>query len=303
VPIGGVLGNLIEKASSTDYDTAWTDSPRLAIRTSNPTTPGADLIRVYARRVAAPALQIIGPNGVATPLQPMLGTRSQVIIRPNTTTSVSSVGNSVTSVGTLSHPTPDNTYGRMTNFASAATGNVTCGTGNNATIWRRGASSSSIAGFFMICRLGFPDASYDESGASTGKRIFLGLTSNTLAGMANTDAPTGHWCGFWRVNVNGGLTHTNWRFGSRDNVTTTSDDTGLVFTPQNIYQFAIYCPPGSGDIFWRIDNINAGTTAEGTKSTNLPGTTTNMRAGFQVGQVAAVAANVRMGILVVEDAQ
>jgi hypothetical protein len=233
----------------------------------------------------------------------MLGTRNQVILRPNTTTTISSVGNTVRSVGTLSHPTPDSTYGWTTNFASAATGNVTAGTGNNAVIWRRGAASTDIAGFFQIARIGFPDASYNESGASTGRRIFVGLTSNTLAAMASSDAPTGDWVGFWRVNVNGGLTHTNWRFGSRDNVTTTSDDTGLAFVPQQLYQLAIYCPPGGSEIFWRIDNLNTGASAQGSKATNLPRTTINMRGGFQVGIVQALACNVRMGILVVEDAQ
>jgi hypothetical protein len=298
-----VLGDWIEKASATDYDTAWTNAPRLTLRSSMPTTPGAGLIRVYARRVAAPALQIVGPNGVATPLQPMLGTRNQVIIRPNTTTSVSSVGNTVTSVGTLSHPAPDNTFGWSTNFASANTGNVTAGTGTNAVIFRRGAASTSIAGFFMIARVGLPDASYNESGASTGRRIFAGLTSSTMTSMAASDTPAGDYVGFQRVSVNGGLTHTNWQFVSSDNVTTTRDDTGLVFTPANLYQVAIYCPPGSSEIFWRIDNLTAGTTAEGSKSTNLPRTTINMRPGIQVGIVQALAANIRLGILVCEDAQ
>lgn len=303
LPAGGALGNVIEKDSGTDYDVSWTDSPHLTLRSSAPTTPGSNLVRVYARRVAAPALCIVGPNGVTMPLQTMLGTRNQTIIRPNTTTSVSAVGNTVTSVGTLSHPTPDNTYGWMTNFASAASANATAGTGNNGVLWRRGASSSSLAGFFFIGRIALPDASYDETGATTGSRIFVGLTSGTMAASVGSDTPTGDYFGFQRCHVNGGLTHTNWQVISRDNVTTSRDDTGLPFAAASVYQVALFCPPGSSDIYWRIDNITAGTTAEGVKSTNLPRTTINMRSGMQVATINAVARNIRMGILVTEDGQ
>jgi hypothetical protein len=226
---------------------------------------------------------------------------SRVVIAPNTTTSVTVIGNSVTSAGTLSHPAADNTYGWMTNFATAAAINSTAGTGNNATIWRRGASSANAAGFFLVCRLGLPDASYNETGASTGARVWVGLTSGTVASMVTSDTPAGDYCGFHRCHVNGGQQHTNWRFKMRDNVTTSDADTGLVFTAQNVYVAYIYCMAGDSTIYWRIDNITAGTTAAGSTSSNAPRTTINMRAGLQVGTVNATARNIRMAILSTEE--
>jgi hypothetical protein len=227
----------------------------------------------------------------------MHGTVSKFTIRPNTTTTLSSVGGALTSVVTISHPAPTVTYGWMANFATAASAGATSGTGAAVNNFARGSSSADAAGFFYKCRFAVPDASYNETGASTGSRLFVGLTSGTMASMVTADTPTGDYCGFHRVNVNGGLTHSNWQFRTRDNVTTNGADTGMAFTPQNVYVAYIYCMAGDSTIYWRIDNITAGTTAAGSTGSNLPRTTTYMRPGLQVGTVNAVARNLRMAIL------
>jgi hypothetical protein len=58
---------------------------------------------------------------------------------------------------------------------------------------------------------------------------------------------------------------------------------------------------GDSTIYWRIDNITAGTTAAGSTGSNLPRTTINMRSGLHVGTVNAVARNIRMAILDCEE--
>lgn len=301
LPTGGVKGELVWKQSGTNYDVTYTAIPQLTNQTTNPAAADAGYTRVHIRQAGLPWLASTSSIGGTVLYERMSGTVSKVTIRPNTTTTLTVLGNSVTSTGTISHPTADNTYGWMANFAGAVSAGATAGTGNNAVIWRRGASSANAAGFFFKCRFAVPDASYNESGASTGARLFVGLTSGTLASMVTADTPTGDYCGFHRVNVNGGLTHSNWQFRTRDNVTTNGADTGLAFTVQNVYVAYIYCMAGDSTIYWRIDNITAGTTAAGSTGSNLPRTTINMRSGLHVGTVNAVARNIRMAILDCEE--
>jgi hypothetical protein len=100
-----------------------------------------------------------------------LGTRpffqnSITFIGPSATTALSAIGNSVTSVGTISHPNPSEAFGYMANIASAASANTTAGTGTASTLWLRGGLGGG--GFFFATRAAFPDAGYNETGAGTG---------------------------------------------------------------------------------------------------------------------------------------
>jgi hypothetical protein len=213
----------------------------------------------------------------------------------NNTTSVNAFGNTVTSAGTLSHPTATETYGWMTNFATAGTANSTAGTGNNGTLWFRGSTSGGANGFFYNARLAYPDSSYGAG--ATGARTFAGLTNQTMATMVGSDNPAGHYAGF-QYSTNRG--DTNWQFVTKDNTTQNATDTGLVFSAQKVYDVFIFCKPQCTSISWRIDNVTDGTTAEGSTSSNLPGTTTAMRAGFQLSTLTTTARNIRMQRVYIE---
>ena len=297
LPTGGAKGDLVWKQSGTNYDVAYTATPQLTNQTTNPAAADAGYTRVHIRQAGLPWLASTSSIGGTVMYEQMHGTVSKVTIRPSTGTAVTTQGNTVTSVGTLSHPAADNTYGWMTNFASSAALNATAGTGNADVMWRRGAASTNAAGFFFKCRFAPPDASYNEAGATTGSRIWVGLTSGTMASMVTADTPAGDYAGFHRCHVNGGQQHTTFRFKMRDNVTTSDADTGMTFTVQNVYVAYIYCFAGDSTVYWRIDNITAGTTAAGSTSSNPPRTTINMRCGLQVGTVNATARNIRMAMI------
>jgi hypothetical protein len=309
-----------ELAFETDTDlyklgdgvTAWNDLPYKALRQIDdatiinftnqtiPAPPASNSLNIFARNLSGRmALRVQGPSGLSTPLQPSFFQNNIMLINANATTSITSIGNTVTTVGTISHPTPTLLYGYMANFISASTAGATAGTGNNGLIWVRSTNVDDCGGFFFNARLAFPDSNYNETGASTGSRIFVGLTNQTMAVSVGTNNPAGTRVGFQRLHVNGSTTDTNWFISSRD-ASEDRVDTGLVFTPECVYDFYLFCPPNGSFIGWRIDNITLGTSESGTITTQLPTVGTFMRAGFQVQTVNAVSRNIRMQRVYIE---
>ncbi len=293
--------------------TGWNGLPYTALRQvddatvinfsnqSTPATPAADTGNVYIKDIAQRMfLRVQGPSGISTPLQTSFFQNNIVMINTSATTTVGSIGNTVTSTGTLSHPTPVPEYGYMTNFASAATTNATAGTGTNGTIFVRTTTATDAAGFFYYARLALTDSTYDQTTATTGSRIFVGLTNQTMAAMVGADNPTGTYCGFMRRSVNGAAQDTNWQFVTKDGTTLNAIDTTLVFAAQKVYDYYIFCPPGGAYVGWRIDNVTDGTTQEGSTTSNLPTADTYLRAGFQLATINATARNIRMQRVYIE---
>jgi hypothetical protein len=266
-----------------------------------PTAPATNTLNLFARQLGGRmALRMQGPSGLSTPLQPSFFQNNITMINTNATTSVTSIGNTVTSVGTISHPVPTFQYGYMTNFASAATAAATAGTGNNGLIWVRSNDFNDASGFFFNARLAFPDSNYNETGASTGTRIFVGFNSDTLANVVASNNPGGSRVGFSRIHVNGSLTETEWQITSRDGVNENRFSTGMLFTAECVYDFYIFCPPDGSFIGWRIDNITLGTSESGSFVNNMPAIGTYMRGGFQIQTVNAVGRNIRMQRVYIE---
>lgn len=290
-----------------DGSTAWTSLSYWALpatvdtllmnNQSDPSTPGANTMDFYARKVSGRMMpKWKGPSGLDSPVQPAIFQNSMFLVQPNTTTSVSAVGGSVTSVGTLSHVTPSSsTFGHATNFVSGATGGSTAGTGDALARCTLGSGAAACGGFFISMRLFFPDANYGTT--STGARFFVGLTDRTLAQSVGSDNDSGNRMGF-ALSTN--LSETNWMISARDGTTENRVSTGMAFTVNNLYDFYLFAPPGGTSIGWRIDNLSAATTAEGTQTSNIPGSAVYMRAGFQIATLTTVARNVRMKKIYVE---
>jgi len=296
-----------------DGVTSWNSLPYKALRQideatvinfenqSVPTPPSGNTLNLFSRSLGGKMmLRQQGPSGLSTPLQPSIFQNNIVIINTNATTTIGVFGNTVTSVGTISHPVVTPAYGWMTNFASANSSGATCGTGNNGLLWSRSINIDDASGFFYYSRLAFPDSNYDETGASTGTRIFAGLTTSTMAQSVQLDNPTGNRIGFSRLHVNSSTTDTNWQITSRNGTSETRTDTGLQFLAEKVYDFYLFCAPGASEIGWRIDNLTDNLTEEGIVSTTLPSVNTIMRAGFQLNTVNAQVRNIRMQRVYIE---
>lgn len=270
----------------------------VVLPTSTPTSPAA--VALHSEKRARDYVWLDGPNGAALPAGDAPWARTWVMVTPNAGTSPRTQGTTqaaLTATGTVSHPTPGTTTtGIYTNVVTAASTNVQASIRTTGPSVFRGASSDVYAGFEFRSRVRFPDASYDNTGASTGSRLWglalFGTGPSTLFGADR--GGTQDLIGFCRINVNGGATDTNWQLVTCDNTTTTTTNTALPFVVGNVYQFALWCPAGATSIEWRVENISAGTNASGAIATTLPRTTTALDSVVGLLTVDAVARNVNI---------
>ena len=271
----------------------------LAGQTVEPATPAADKMVLYAEKIAGRiAASMLADTGESRLLGSPPWARSWIHVATQSSVSIRTTGTgSVPSTaGTYSTVNAATTLGPITNIVSSA------GAGANAYLYNtnplvvfRGAGTDVYAGFFMYCRARFPDASYNNTGASTGTRIWVlgsyGTSVGTLMGTAR--GGTQDICGFNREHVNGANTDTNWKFVTGDNTASTVGDTGMAFTTGDLMDFWVWCPAGSGEIFWQIDNVTLGTTVAGSATGNLPRTTIGLSTITGVQTVDAVARNLQ----------
>ncbi len=181
------------------------------------------------------------------------------------------------------------TEGPSINMTQSSAGGVT-GLGCNFTSFVAGSSALLWTGYEFKSGAFYPDASYNEAGASTGTRIFVGMTSNTSpTTQGNSDTPTGSFAMFRRNHTNGGAQDTNWQFMTRDGTTQNTTDTGMAFAVSKFYKFYIRIAPGGSTIYWRIENVTDSTSANGTTTTNLPAATTPLCPSSAIYTVNATA--------------
>lgn len=263
----------------------------------NTVPPGSGIIKFCAIDLANRGF--MGSTGSGSPRpymsQPHLFMRPVFWIVPNTTTSVVSHGDTVTSVGTLSHPAANVQSGVMTNFVTGTTAGNTGGTGANNTRFFRGGVSGVNTGFFFACRMTLPDVAYD------GLRAFVGLTTQTMAASVASDTPAGDYCGFFFSTTN--AAHgKNWRFATRDNTTLALQDTTVLCSGSLLYDMFVYSPPFplNGAVYWTLIDRSNLKEVSGYQWANLPRVNQAMRPGFQISNVTATARNVRFSHLYCE---
>lgn len=264
---------------------------------ADPSPPAPGFLDFYAKPVCGRMMpKWRGPSGLHNPVQPALFQNSVFLVSPGASTALSTVGGNVTSVGTLSHPAVANgTFGHCANYASTAVANATAGTGHISGVYCGASGTAANGGYFMVQRLWWPDADYGVG--ATGSRHFVGLSDQTMAFVVGNDNPAGSRIAFMNSTV---LGETNWMLSTRNGTTETRVSTGIPFATNHLFDFFLFMAPGDSEVHWRIDDLSAGTTAEGVTSSTLPGSSVYMRAGFQIATLTTVARNVRMKKIYVE---
>jgi len=261
---------------------------------SLPSVAATGTLRLVHRRIANRSMLMVRTD-IADDyysIQPSMFQQFYTLILTNQTTSQTNFGTTMTNSGTLSHVASEAT-GWMTNIVTSGLANGTASTGGFSTQFFRG-STAGFNGYFFFARVYFPDADYANSGATTGSRIFVGLTDQAITAAVGSDDPAGNRSAFSYVNVNGARTDTNWQFSTKDNVTESLQDTGVAFTVQKVYDIYMWQEPQGSTIYWRIDNLTDGTSTEGSTGTRLPTASTAMRNGFGLASINAVARNIRL---------
>jgi hypothetical protein len=233
----------------------------------------------------------VGPSG---PGYTMVGTARQPlerfkvipynqIINHNicaTAATLTSFGSSTASVtGTQSAVVAAQNSPNADRLTSAATASATAGVQSAVQITCIGSATDwAVSGFDVRFTLRFNDSSYDNTGASTGSRIAVGLSSSgSIATVLATDNLANSFVGFVRRHVNGGSTDTYWTLLCRTGAAgPTTYTTSVQFYPQKWYTLRLWMAPGGSDIGWEISNHTDGTTTNGiwTPSSNLPASST-----------------------------
>lgn len=223
------------------------------------------------------ARNLTGDTFGVVPVDSELSGTSTTISTNNNALRQDGAGTSTTS-GTLTYGAGSATLPQRLIATSAATANALAGVFAASVPWLRGGATTDLFGGFKAHATGvrYADASYDSTGVTTGSRLWpLAMYAGTSAALYGADRGSGtvDAVGFVRAHVNGGAADTNWQFVTCDATTTTTADTGVLFTPTSVYDFAIWCACGSATVVWEIVNQTTGTAARGTATLTLPRTT------------------------------
>lgn len=259
---------------------------------------------LFHKKVASKSVFYFNGNTESYGLAPTFWDKQIQMLNPSNATALTSVGNNAVSLGTVSH-SPNQTFGSMANFASAATPNAQAGTSFNiANLFLGNVSGEN--GFLLVSKFGFPDSTGTYmSGNETGVRFFFGVISVSLSQTLAAVNAAGNRAGISFIKSSGGASSgrddTNFMFSTKDGTTETLYNTNMQFN-SGLYRSYIFLPtyPNTGSIYWQIDDVSRGLKATGIAVSTLPDANTAMRGAIGIHSVDPVAKNLRLGILYVE---
>lgn len=280
------------------------DPAILSARDTDPATPPADTLELYGKYIAGRAmLKQKGPSGLDTPLQPALFQNTVRLVSPNTTTTFSLIGGAVTTVGTISHPTPTATsYGLSPQVVTAATINTGGGTSDALLYFLRGdGTAGQASGFFYACRFWF-----NAAGDIVNSGVFMGMSNGSLVQMTASSAPSQVYCGLHQHDAAAAPRDTKFAFVTRNAGTVVVVDTTQVITIGKLYDFYMFSPPYAGaapvlsmQLINQTDGVSSTHTFPNTEA-QLPPATTLMRSITTTLTTEAVAKNIRIKKIYIE---
>lgn len=250
--------------------------PLVMPATTNPSAPSNGLLW-YARKIGGRVLpKWIGPSGVDVPVQPALFSNNILMYTPTSGTTVTGGFGTLWakggSSGTVDTPTVSSTsitsqIKRTRHRNAGTTTNQAMGIISTASgmpmVWR--GNAAGLGGFFFFARFivtEYPAASI---------RIFAGLTAGT-AEVVTSDTVANNTAGFWHDTSDNASTCA---FVTRDGSTTNKVTFTCSLAAMQGFDVYIFAKPNDSTIYYRVDDINAGTTlVDSSTGTNLPGSTT-----------------------------
>jgi hypothetical protein len=242
-----------------------------------PTTPPADTVAIFGRRVAGRMLPaFIGPSGLDSSIQPWLARNKVAWYNPpGNATTVNQLGMAATATGTATSAsvavTNIHTAIRRLEFAvtTAATSAV-AGLRSAALQYHIGDSGTPYGGFTFVARSG------PSRGAASNatRRFWMGLTSITAA---PTDVNPSTWAAN-AIGVGADSTDTNLHVMHRAATgTMTKIDTGFAKASADnseMYDVVIFtAPSGSASVGVQLTRLSDGAVFSTTITTNLPAVT------------------------------
>ncbi len=275
-------------------------------QTTAPSAPAAGKATLFAKPTAgSDLLYQQGPVGVASPIGHPPWGKTWKLITPQSTTGVRTNGyGAVSIIGAGTESTPITAaYGLVGNNLTATSANAIADVLVTIPEFTRGTVGDGYGGILAKSRASFPDASYNESGASTGARLWplAMIPSGGASGLFGADrGGTQSLCGFVRAHVNGGASDSTWQFVTCNATSATTTDTTMTFTIAHIYDFTIRLPLGSATIYWQVDDVTAGTTQTGSSASNLPLAATLLEPVCGISTINATGRNIQWNYVYVE---
>ncbi len=194
-PVAGTVQIPVVQGGATKVTTAAdirnTPEPFVmtAQATGSVTAAAAGTVKLYSRSYAGRVMpEWIGEGGMDCFVQAALFNNNIMLWQPTvgTTTAGTIMGNTYTSLGTISHPaqasTNMQTSMRWTQWVSAATSGSQCGIRSAVPqVWR--GNAANLGGFFAFFR-------FSQAANVLGHQTFIGLAGSLLALAGNPSALT-----------------------------------------------------------------------------------------------------------------
>ena len=261
----------------------------LDLSASDPAAPGAGVVRIFGRNISGrmmPAFK--GPSGLDTAVQPFLAHNKIAWAQPvgnATTLSLMGIALSATGTATAANVALTNIHTAMRRLEYAVTTAATTAVAG----WRDATAKYNIGnqrgGFHYICRFG-PSRGV---AANATRRFFNGFTSVTSA-PTDVDPSTVANC----VGIGADVADTNYYIMHRNGTgKVVRVDTGIpkaAADATEMYELAIFTPPGGTAVQFRFERLSTGDFFEYTATANLPASTTLLapRGWTSVGGTSSV---------------
>jgi hypothetical protein len=265
-----------------------------------PAPPPTGKIAVYARnRAGAPWVDVMRPSGRDFPLQPHFGVNRIANWSPSVTTTITTEGLPVTSVGTVSHPTlaATNLAASMRRWrltSAAVVDSVAEQRSAGWACWR--GNAAGLGGWTFVTRLSLTTLQATGMG-------FFGLYGSTAALATNLTLATVLNCvgvGFQRG------THANWQLVANDGTgAPTLTDLGASFAiaTSGVLTLYVAAAPNAASVWVRLVNEVSGAVFEAEITADLPANTQFLspRLYLNTGATAAAVAYDCSGLYVETD--
>jgi len=235
-----------------------------------PSPPSSGKIAVYARnRAGAPWVDVMRPSGRDFPLQPHFGVNRIANWSPSVTTTITTEGLPITSVGTLSTPTltATNLAASMRRWrltSAAVVDSVADQRSAGWACWR--GNGAGLGGWTFVTRISLTTLQATGMG-------FFGLYGSTAALATTLTLATALNCigiGFQRG------THTRWQLVANDGTgAPTLADMGASFAiaTGGVLTLFIAAAPNGGSVWVRVVDEVSGAVFEQEISADLPAST------------------------------
>ena len=265
-----------------------------------PAPPPSGKALVYARnRAGAPWIDVMRPSGRDFPLQPHFGVNRIATWSPSVTTTITTEGMPITSVGTVSHPTlaATNLAASMRRWrltSAAVVDSVADQRSAGWACWR--GNAAGLGGWTFVTRISLTTLQATGMG-------FFGLYGSTAALATTLTLAAAINCigiGFQRG------THTRWQLVANDGTgAPTLSDMGASFAiaTGGVLTLFIAAPPNGSSVWVRVVDEVSGAVFEQEITTDLPAATQFLspRLFLNTGATAAAVAYDCAGVYVETD--